>query len=69
MPSPFPYSPVVRECSWKKTQIEKKIVLSNQQLVNIYENNNLRLCGLQECFKKLDLAWGGCFLKHPVEIS
>ena len=24
MPSPFPCSPVVRECSWKKTQIEKK---------------------------------------------
>ena len=25
MLSPFPYSPVIRECSWKKTQIEKKI--------------------------------------------
>ena len=24
MPSPFPCSPVSRECSWKKTQIEKK---------------------------------------------
>ena len=24
MPSPFPCSPVTRECSWKKTQIEKK---------------------------------------------
>ena len=24
MPSPFPCSPVVRECSGKKTQIEKK---------------------------------------------
>ena len=24
MPSPFPCSPVIRECSWKKTQIEKK---------------------------------------------
>ena len=23
MPSPFPYSPVIRECSWNKTQIEK----------------------------------------------
>ena len=25
MPSPFPCGPVIRECSWKKTQIEKKI--------------------------------------------
>ena len=24
MPSPFPSSPVIRECSWKKSQIEKK---------------------------------------------
>ena len=24
MPSNFPCSPVIRECSWKKTQIEKK---------------------------------------------
>ena len=24
MPSPFPCSPVIRECSWKKTQIGKK---------------------------------------------
>ena len=24
MPSPFPYSPAIREWSWKKTQIEKK---------------------------------------------
>ena len=27
MPSPFPCSPVIREWSWKKTQIEKKIHL------------------------------------------
>ena len=25
MPSPFPCSPVIRECSWNKTHIEKKI--------------------------------------------
>ena len=24
MPSPFPCSPGIRECSWKKTQIDKK---------------------------------------------
>ena len=27
MPSPFPWSPVNRECSWKKTQIEKNIYI------------------------------------------
>ena len=26
MPSPFLCSPVIRECSWKKTQIEKKTI-------------------------------------------
>ena len=25
MPSAFPFSPVIRECSWKETQVEKKI--------------------------------------------
>ena len=25
MPSPFPCNPVICECSWKKTQIEKNI--------------------------------------------
>ena len=25
MPSPFPCSPVIRECSWNKTQVEKKL--------------------------------------------
>ena len=24
MPSPFPCGPVIRECLWKKTEIEKK---------------------------------------------
>ena len=24
MPSPYPCSPVIRECLWKKTQIKKK---------------------------------------------
>ena len=26
MPSPFPCSPVIRECLWKETQVEKKNV-------------------------------------------
>ena len=31
MPSPFPCSPVIRECSWKKTQIEKKNKQANKE--------------------------------------
>ena len=27
MPSPFPCSPVIRECSWKKAHIERKYIL------------------------------------------
>ena len=49
-----------------KYLINKTIVLSNQQLVKFYENNNLGLCGLQTLFKKLYLTWGGFFLKHPL---
>ena len=29
MPSPFPCNPVIRECSWNKTQIEKKKQTNN----------------------------------------
>ena len=31
MSSPFPCSPVIRECSWKKTQIEKNIYIEKQK--------------------------------------
>ena len=48
-------------CQFPNSLINKTIVLSNQQLVNFYENNNLGLCGLQIFFKKLDLTWGGYF--------
>ena len=41
-------------CQFPNYFINKTIVLTNQQLVNFYENNNLRLCGLQNFFKKLD---------------
>ena len=41
--------------------INKIIVLSYQQLVKFYENNNLRLGDRQNFFKKLDLTWGGFF--------
>ena len=37
MPSPFPWSPVIRECSCKKTQIEKKII---SEAVNIYHKGD-----------------------------
>ena len=48
-------------CQFLNYLINKTIVLINQQLVNIYENNNLRLCGLQKFFKKLDLTWDDFF--------
>ena len=36
MPFPFPCSPVIRECSWKKTHIEKKkICLTTKTLVYV----------------------------------
>ena len=38
MPSPFPCRPVIRQCSWKKTQIEKKITPWNAVWVN--QNNH-----------------------------
>ena len=38
MPSPFPWSPVIREWSWKKTQKEKKYFY---QIKNIRELNIL----------------------------
>ena len=34
MSSPFPCSPVIRECSWKKTQIEKNIYIEKQKQKN-----------------------------------
>ena len=34
MPSPFPCSPVIRECSWNKTQIEKKLLLRLERIFN-----------------------------------
>ena len=48
-------------CQFPNYLINKTIALSNQQLVNFYENNNLRLCGLQKFFKRLNLTWGGFF--------
>ena len=38
MPFPFPYSPVIRECSWKKMQIKK-----NQQFSRFYSQHS-KLC-------------------------
>ena len=49
MPSPFPCSPVIRECSWNKTQIEKKRDLIPQRFTKefilesiefVLKNNN-----------------------------
>ena len=35
MPFPFPCSPVIRKCSWMKTQIEEKNL---DDIVNKYKN-------------------------------
>ena len=42
MSSPFPCSPVIRECQWKKAQIEK-IRLHYQHLVDIWKLWHLKL--------------------------
>ena len=36
MPSLFPCSPVIRECSWKKIQIEKKIITELDKSILIH---------------------------------
>ena len=38
MPSPFPYTPVIHECSWKKTQIEKNIYLLFESSSKIFSH-------------------------------
>ena len=48
-------------CQLPNYLINKAIVLSNQQIVKFYENNNLGLCGLQKVSKKLHFMWGGFF--------
>ena len=42
IPTPFPYCPANRECSWKKTQIEKK-KLSRKPLSHILYLHFLRI--------------------------
>ena len=51
-------------CQFLNYLINKTIVLINQQLVNFYENNNLKLFGRQKFFKKLDLR-GATFFETP----
>ena len=55
MPSPFPCSPVIRDCSWRKTQIEKKyfriyiympkIKRFHSFLLEIFQNSVIWLAG------------------------
>ena len=44
MPSPFPCSPVICECSWKKTLIEKKNAKDDSK--SLYATRNARSCSL-----------------------
>ena len=53
-------------CQFPNYLVNKTIVLSNQQLVNFYENSDLKLRDLQKFSKKLDLTWGGFFETHCI---
>ena len=57
MPSSFPCSPVIRECSWKKTQIEKKKVTPFTPEVKRTDNKNSALkfhtIYVLNCFSKV----------------
>ena len=44
MPSTFPCSPVVRECLWKKTQIEKKIKIKKKKKIKQYLTDMSNQC-------------------------
>ena len=61
MPSPFSCSPVIREWSWKKTQIEKKncsihllmVEIGSKKMVYVNLNKLISLMGRKEgkkCF-------------------
>ena len=52
MPSPFPCSPVIRECSWKKTQIEKKNTVPWFSLEAVLQANGVTGSELKEVIKK-----------------
>ena len=69
MPSPFPGSPMIRECSWKKTQREKKqktkkqnktkykeyhIIIKLPKLSKIHYQNNVTIFPpITQCTKKV----------------
>ena len=59
MPSPFPCSPVIRECSWKKTQIEKKTqhdnVITRKVWLTIISKIFSRLTG--KCCSETDISF------------
>ena len=52
-------------CQFPDYLINKAVVLSDQQQVNFYENNNLRLCGLQNVFQKIRFNMGRLFFETP----
>ena len=52
MPSPFPCSLVIRECCWKKTQIEKKQKKTDSQCHIIHLDT--QDVGIRECLDVFD---------------
>ena len=53
MPSPFPCSPVIRECSWKKTQIEKKNFIINSPDTDVFVVGYYQFTSILITLKKL----------------
>ena len=62
MPSPFPCSPVIREYSWKKTEIEKKKSYNIKNLdVFVMNRNWAILVKVRICHSKV---FGGIFREY-----
>ena len=52
MPSPFPCSPVIRKCSWKKTLIEeKKILVQGTITQSVFTCSKLTIEALEQGVK------------------
>ena len=59
MPYPFPWSPVICECSWKKTQIEKqnKYCLPFYPPSNPKSQNSLEILSFYTCVPQMTIIW------------
>ena len=57
---PFPCSPVIRECSWKKTQTEKNMTIDEEEEFKVQErsksNHNTRFSNKELYNKEIKAA-------------